>query len=370
MADDEMLTTGELVPVTAVPAPEPATIAAVRQSLGQRRPVGAPRDTPPADRLDLLTAALEPDTAALTVLWLAGNRRASTATRRNYADDLLLWAAWLRENRGADQLDLTQLTRADVTLWLATQQAAGRAPSTVARRLTALSSLYRYAAGYGLPVISPVNDDDHRPRIHRGRSATSARVLTADEVAAMLGQATSVRDALVVGLLFTDALRVSEITAADLADVTAEGRRLWLTVTRKGGKRERVPLDPAVAELLDAYQAVRSPWTSDQPAPLLLDPDGGRIDRHDVARMLRRLARAAHIPRPQTVGPHSMRASAITDQIDRGKPATEVQGMAGHADLRTTMRYVERRDADNRNASMSADLARVLASVPDGLRGR
>lgn len=143
---------------------------------------------------------------------------------------------------------------------------------------------------------------------------------------------------------------------------------MLLTVTRKGGQRVRVPLDPAVCDLLEAYQATRPAWTGqDGLAPLLCDAAGAPLDRHDVARMLHRLARAAGIIRPATVGPHSLRASAITDQIDRGKPATEVQGMAGHADVRTTMRYYERRGADERNAAMAADLARILTAVPAAL---
>ncbi len=353
--------------MTTFPTPEPATVAAVRASLGRRRPVGAGRAADAVDRLDLLGAALDQGTAALAVLWLAGTKRGSDATRRAYADDLLAWARWSRVERGRERFSLAELARADVTLWLAAEQGAGRAASSIARRLATLSSLYRYAAGYGLPAVCPINDDDHRPKVHRGRSATSARVLTAEEVAGMLAAAGDVRDALVVGLVFTDALRVSEITAATDDDVTLEGRRCWLAVTRKGGQRVRVPLDPAVCDLLDAYQATRPAWTGEGPAPLLLDAAGAPLDRHDVTRMLRRLARAAGITRPGTVGPHSLRASAITDQIDRGKPATEVQGMAGHADLRTTMRYIERRDADERNASMAADLARVLAAVPASL---
>lgn len=356
-------------PVVSWPVPESATVAAVRGSLGSRRPIGADRTAASVDRLDLLGAALEPATAALAVLWLAGSRRASETTRRSYTDDLLAWADWARTERGRDRFSLTDLTRADVTLWLAHEQGAGRSPSSIARRLATLSSLYRYAVGYGLPVVSPVNDDDHRPKVHRGRSATSARVLDANEVTAMVAAAKDARDALIVGLLFTDALRVSEIIGATVADVSTEGRRCWLTVTRKGGERVRVPLDPAVCDLLDAYQAERPTWTDQGLEPLLLDASGAPLDRFDVTRLLRRLARAAGITQPATVGPHSLRASAITDQVERGKPVTEVQGLAGHADVRTTMRYVERRDADQRNISMSADLARVLTAVSPALRG-
>jgi integrase/recombinase XerD len=366
MADTAVVTVTD--PVIAYPVPEPSAIAAVRASLGKRRPMGADRAAPAVDRLNLLAAALDPATTALVVLWLSGERRPSAATRRAYADDLLGWAHWARVERGRERFGLADLTRADVSLWLAAERGAGRASSSIARRLATLSSLYRYAASHGLPLVCPINDDDHRPKVHHGRIDTSARVLTAGEIAAMLAAARNVRDALVVSLLFTDALRVSEVTAATVDDVTVEGRRCWLTVTRKGGARVRVPLDPAVCDLLDAYQTVRPTWTGASPAPLILDAAGAPLDRHDVRRMLRRLARAAGIPRPTTVGPHSLRASAITDLIDHGRPATEVQAMAGHADLRTTMRYIERKDADERNAAMAANLARVLAAVPADLR--
>jgi integrase/recombinase XerD len=356
-------------PVTLIPAPSTAALKDLRDHLGYRRPVGSARTDAQVARLDLLVDALDAGTARLVLRWLGGEHRASVTTKRAYVDDLLLWAEWVRTVRGRDRLSLPELSRNDVDDWLIVQRAAGRSSATIARRLATLSSLYRYAASR-MPIVSPIDDDEHRPRVRHGRSTTSARVLAADEVAAMLAAASDLRDALVVGLLFTDALRVSEIVGANVDDVSTAARRLWLTVTRKGGDRARVPLDPAVAELLDAYLADRPSWTGPDPTPLLLDREGNRLDRFDVARMIRRLARRAGIDAPTKVGPHSLRASAITDQIDRGRPATEVQVMAGHQDVRTTLRYYERRDADDRNAAMAADLARVLSAVPAKLRGR
>lgn len=344
------------------PAPEPATVEAVRTALGRRRPPGAPRDADPADRLDLLGAALTPETAALAVLWLASTRRSGSGTRTAYADDLLHWALWYARTRGG-RFDLATLTRADVTLWLAEQQGAGAAASTVARRLAALSSLYRYAGSYGLPLASPVTED-HRPAVDRGRGDTSARVLTDAETDALYAACGDVRDALVVALLHTDGLRVSELCAADRDDVLVEGRRGVLRVVRKGGRVVRVPLDPAVSDLLDAYDQLRPTWAGDGPVPLVLDAEGARIDRYDVARMLRRIARAAGLRDPGSVTPHSLRATAITALADSGRPITEVQGWAGHADVRTTTVYIERHQAAERNAAMSAELAQHLAVLP------
>jgi integrase/recombinase XerD len=350
------------------PAPDAATEAAVRRRLGVRRPLGAGRGAKAVDRLDLLAEALTTETLALVVLWLGGTRRASDKTRQAYADDLLLWADWARRELGRERFGL-DLHRGEVTLWVTRQQDAGAASSSIARRLSTLSSLYRYAASWGLPMASPISDDDHRPKFNRGRRATSARVVPADDIALMLAAATDARDAFVVGVLFTDALRVSELCAANASDVKDEGRMCWLAITRKGGDPVRVLLAPAVADLYDAYVAMRPKWRDpDSPAPLVVDAAGERLDRHDVTRMLHRLARRAGIPLPKTVTPHALRASAITDQINRGNTAEQVQEISGHRDLRTVMIYVEQADRTELLTDMTQDLSRVMESVSPRIR--
>ncbi|TDO58273.1 site-specific recombinase XerD [Kribbella sp. VKM Ac-2571] len=319
------------------------------------------------DRLDLLASALTPELTALVVLWLGGTRRGSRDTRIAYADDLLLWADWARHDLGREPFSL-DLHRGEVTIWLTRQQDAGAAVSSISRRLSTLSSLYSYAASWGLPVVSPISVDDHRPRIERGRRATSARVLEPGQIMAMLAAARDVRDALVVGLLFTDALRVSGICAANDEDRRDEGRRTWLKVTVKGGTTKLVPLDTTVAELLDLYIVTRPAWTGPGPAPLIVDASGKRLDRHDVTRMLRRLARAAGIPRPEKVTPHSMRASAATDQKRRGLAAEDIQELTMHADVRTVMIYLDNDGRNERVAAITDDLGRVMTAVPQHLR--
>lgn len=347
----------------AAPVVEPAIVAEIRAALGTRR---HPATGEPVDRLDLLGETLAPETATLAVLWLASERRASSTTRRGYADDLAQWADWYARERGG-RLDLARLSRADVTLWVSASRAAGHRPATIARRLSALSSLYRYAASHGLPLVCPITED-HRPRVERGRHDRSAAVLDLDEVRALVASAADARDALVVALLATTGLRVSELCDASDSDVIAEQGRAWLWVTRKGGRRQRVPVDPAAAELLDRYRAERPPAVEGE--PLIRDAAGRRIDRHDVTRLLRRVARAAGLPRPERVTPHALRASGITALVVTGRPVTEVQQWAGHSQVTTTMVYVEARGRDARSAAMTADLAAaVVVDVPCWVSG-
>ena len=61
------------------------------------------------------------------------------------------------------------------------------------------------------------------------------------------------------------------------------------------------------------------------------------IDRRDVYRMVRRIAKAAGIPRH--ISPHSLRHAAITNALDAGVPLRDAQILARHADPRTTEHY-------------------------------
>lgn len=335
---------------TTLGAPEPAIVAEVRGAVG------------PA-RLDGLAETLTPETLALVVLWLSSARRASARTRAGYARDIAAWSTWHQRTRGS-RLDLAALSRADVSLWVAEQRAAGAADTSVARRLSALSSLYRYAGSHGIAVSSPITED-HRPRVTRGRTDRSAPVLSDDQMRALYAHTGDARDAVVLALLHTTALRVSELTAADDADLVSEGRRCWLWVTRKGGRRERVAIDPAVADLIDAYRADRP--DSDGESPLIRDQHGARIDRHDITRMLRRIARAAGIRDHRRIGPHSLRATAVTQLADAGVSPTEIQQLTGHAQVSTVMIYVESRRRDDRVAAMTAQLAAAV-TVPGWVR--
>jgi integrase/recombinase XerD len=70
--------------------------------------------------------------------------------------------------------------------------------------------------------------------------------------------------------------------------------------------------------------------------PLLRDYNQKPLDRHDAARIVRRLARRAGLP---PTNPHALRHAFVTAALDTGAPLRDVQDAAGHADPRTTRRY-------------------------------
>jgi integrase/recombinase XerD len=181
----------------------------------------------------------------------------SAQTRRAYASDLRAWLAWL----AVRDAGVLEAGRVHVDMWARGQQDAGAEPASVRRRLSALSSFYRYCAAHDLTgqiptagVVRPAVDPDYTATVGLTREQARALVAAADADAGPQ----ALRTAAVIRLLLHNALRVDEACAADVADLGADAGHRVLRVTRKGARRARVPLTPATAAALDAYLAGRT----------------------------------------------------------------------------------------------------------------
>jgi site-specific recombinase XerD len=319
-------------------------------------------------RAELLAEAVTPNTFVMVMDWLSSTRRGSLQTKRNYVDDIRrVWGAYAQE-LGHERFALGCFTPDHIRAWRLRMEGRGTPPTTIARYLNALSSLHTYAAEKIDLPRNPVTQDD-RPKVDKGNTSRSTPVLEIDEVQAVANAAENEFDALVVLLLYTLAGRVTEMVATDVTDRIERGRRSYLDVTRKEHKERILPLPVTVAELLDAHTAGRTE------GPLLLDADGRRLDRHDVARLLTRLGRKAHVLTCPTVDkpghtfarckvcrkltPHVLRASRITHMLDAGEPLAEVQAFADHDNPATTVGYWNRRNKGQRNAA-HVDAAEAL----------
>jgi integrase/recombinase XerD len=296
---------------------------------------------------------LEEREQVLVAAWLTGLR--SARTRRAYAGDVAVWLGWLAER----DTDVLAAGRVHVDLWAATQLDAGAAASSVRRRLSALSSFYRYCAAHDLTdrvptqgVARPVVDPDYTATV--GLDRDQARLLVAAADADVGAQA--LRTAAVVRLLLHNALRVDEACAADVADLGQDSGHRVLRVVRKGARKAKIPLTPAKVIALEAYLAERAQragvgeWRQ-LTGPLLATVAGGRLRQGHLWELVRRLARTAGIDAWEQLSPHSLRHSAITFALDAGASLRDVQDYAGHKDPRTTRRYDHSRDSLDRNAA-------------------
>lgn len=261
----------------------------------------------------------------------------SGRTREAYTLDLRLFYRWCDDHR----LGLFALTRTHIELYARELEDLGRRPATIGRRLSTITSFYRYASEEGAIEHSPAVHV-RRPRLDYESHAVG---LDRNELGAFLVAAglSSPRDHALCSLLALNGLRISEALNAEIEQLGLERGHRTLVVHRKGSKTVTIPLAPRTARALDLAIGERAE------GPLFLGPTGDKMTRDAAARMVRRVAKAAGITK--RIGPHSLRHSFITAALDAGVPLRDVQEAASHADPRTTMRYDRARQSLGRHAT-------------------
>lgn len=309
-----------IVPSTSLPAPSPATALGVRGSAAEVLLVGPVPDLPAAQVAHVIAAR-----------FLTGY---SGHTRAAYRRDLGDYIAWCADH---DVLVL-QAGRSTVDAYARhlAEQPQGRhgrplSPATVARRLATLSGYYRYAVSEGVIDRSPTVHV-RRPRLGQDSPTLG---LDRDEARRLLAAARShgPRAHALVTLLLHDGLRISEALGADVDDLGRVRGHHVLAVRRKGGSRRTVALNAATLDAVESYLNGRTE------GPLFATATGGRFDRSEAWRLIRRLAAAADLPGAAQISPHSLRHTFVTLAREAGVPLEDVQDAAGHADPRTTRRY-------------------------------
>lgn len=286
---------------------------------------------------EIITPHLAPRDA-LALAWLGSQRSPHTVDA--YRRDLREFFTWC-DDRGLDALALRQHHIDGYRHWLTSPDRPRGAcqPATEARKLTSLSSYYRRGVREGVIPLSPV-ENVSRPTLD-DESLTDG--LDLDEARHMIAVAkdTGAMPGAFVHVLLATGVRVSEACSATTTDLGMARGHHTVTVTRKGGKRQRIPLIPDAWADLDDYLAGR-------PGPLFLSK---RVPlyRQEAYRLVMQVAGAAGITEKR-ITPHSLRHTAATLALDAGVPLRDVQQMLGHRDPRTTNRYDRARDSLDRSA--------------------
>lgn len=259
-------------------------------------------------------------------------------TRLAYAQAIKQFFDWC-EARGVTKLDRIQ----PVVIAAYIEQHGG-SPPTVKQHLAAIRMLFDWlVTGQIAPNNPSTSVRGPKHVVKRGKTP----VLTADEARTLLdsidtSSAIGLRDRALIGVMVYSFARVSAATSMKVEDFYAEGKRWWLRLHEKGGKRHEVPAHHNADEYLDAYLKTAQ-IADDKKSPLFrtIDRSGRiterRLSRNDVLRMVKRRAAAAGLS-PKT-SCHSFRATGITAYLENGGTIENAQSIAAHESPRTTKLY-------------------------------
>jgi integrase/recombinase XerC len=265
-------------------------------------------------------------------------RHLAHSTVDAYRRDLSQLAAFLRRNRR----DLPGAGIDDLRRFLAQLTSLGYARASIARRVGAIHTFYRWAVSHEVVAEDPaallgrpkvVNRLPVVLRVPEAAALVEAPVVTAD--ASDIDAAVALRDRAILELMYGSGLRVSEVAGLTTDRVDLERGRV--TVVGKGDKEREVPLGDLAREAVAGWLAVRGVLGAGRGDELFMNRRGRPIGPRDIRRLVGRYAGAALSGRRVT--PHTLRHSFATHLLEGGADIRSVQEMLGHASVATTQRY-------------------------------
>ena len=313
--------------------------------------------------------------------YLQSVKNSSPHTILNYRKDLEQFIAYLSPP-SARPPALTGVTHSMIREFVAHLHDHGLAKSSIARKLAALRSFFKYCVREGHLKENPARLVP-TPKLPKRIPS----VLSAEEMNGFLndlggmGQAASVggatskkglllplastmsppaertpsaripeglllrRDRALLELLYAAGLRVSELTGLNLADMDQKER--ILRVRGKGNKERIVPYGAKAQEALEKYWPVReqlldqtyrtSGRQGPHAEPIFLNYSGQRLTQRSVGRIVKKYVRMANVD--LDLHPHSLRHAFATHLLADGADLRAIQELLGHQSLSTTQKY-------------------------------
>ena len=281
--------------------------------------------------------------------YLEAEKNASPYTVRNYTTDLLDFFQFLGTKKISP---LNEVNRYVVRDYLAHLIGLGLVKTSIARKLSAIRSFYRYLLREEMISTSPAANtsspklDKHLPSFLTIEEME--RLLKTPDLSTPQGQ----RDRTLLELLYASGLRVSELVSLDLGQVDLDTReiRVW----GKGAKERIVLMGKPAAEALSAYLSQGRPKLSGEKKNrvLFLNRYGERLTKRTVQKNLENYASLAGIAKK--VHPHMLRHTFATHLLDGGADLRVVQELLGHTNLSSTQIYTHVTKSQARKIYLSA----------------
>jgi len=275
--------------------------------------------------------------------YLEVERNASPYTVRNYTNDLLGnysrgtekgFFQFLRLKKIGSLNEVDKYVLRDYLSYLMEQ---GLVKASIARKLSAIRSFYRYLLREEIISASPVATTSS-PKLDRRlpsflTTEEITRLLESPDLTSPQGQ----RDHALLELLYASGIRVSELVKLNLEQVNLDTReiRVW----GKGSKERMVLMGQPAARALTAYLNEGRPklLAKKRNSAVFLNRYGGRLTERSVQSIVQEYADKVGIGK--RVYPHMLRHTFATHLLDGGADLRVVQELLGHASLSSTQIY-------------------------------
>lgn len=274
--------------------------------------------------------------------YLEIERNASPHTITSYETDLSQFLTFCSLHFEEDEKELNPnlVERITIRLWLGELSERGLAKSSIARKVAAVRSFFKYCFKRGMVDQNPAH-----LLIVPKKDKPLPKTANAEDLGRMMelakgDSAESAQNRAILELLYGTGIRLSELVSMNEEDINFTLNQL--KVLGKGAKQRIVPFGKQAKEALGNHLTTKPELFGDRTdadarKAVFLAANGQRIYPRAVQRIVKDyLQRASEVTQKS---PHVLRHSFATHLLDQGADIRVIKELLGHANLAATQVY-------------------------------
>lgn len=274
--------------------------------------------------------------------YLSVERNASKHTIISYENDLRSFLNFTSEVEKIDpeKVDVSSITRLSIRLWLGDLSEQGLAKTSIARKVAALRSFFKYCFKRGYITKNPA----HLLVVPK-KEQTLPKTATVEDIERMMDAVNietvqGLQNRAILELFYGTGMRLSELTGLNVTDIDLKQNQV--IVKGKGNKQRIIPLGKTVSAILKDFIAKRTELYGDRTdadakKALFIAASGQRMYDRAVRYMVEKyLKKTSEVTQKS---PHVLRHSFATHMLDNGADIRIIKEFLGHANLAATQVY-------------------------------
>lgn len=292
--------------------------------------------------------------------FLTNERKLSKSTAKFYKTDILIFQAFLGSK------SLKEVTEADIQTYVDYLQQANYKPASISRKISSLSTLFRFLETQGFIEESPIrHDKSPGAKLNIRRPATERRnvkYLSSDEAEKLMEsihtatELFTLRDKALYLLMFKTGIRAPEAQSIRMGDISFPAQQITYTPLNKSCTKI-IPLTEDIKPTIEDYYFAllkSKPQISDD-APFFMNKDGNPIGLRSIRRNLNTHAERAGLE----VSPSRLRHSFAIEQIQKGRTKEQLKEELGHVNIASTEVYAQHFDAQTQDLGVAAEIEQI-----------
>ncbi|MCQ2738688.1 MAG: tyrosine recombinase [bacterium] len=227
--------------------------------------------------------------------------------------------------------DIKNIDRVSVNRYIRTLRERNYAVTSIIRKIASLRGFFKWTVSSGILSTNPASTLEH-PKV----PIRLPKVVSVKEIEEMLHSELTFFESLIIELLYSCGLRVSELVNLKNSDIDISSK--YLRCFGKGSKERIVPIGIQAIEKITSYLPEREfilKKFDKNTKRLLITENGREVTRQDVYKIIHRVGKTIH----KNISPHTLRHSFATHLLENGADLRVVQELLGHSDVSTTQLY-------------------------------